>query len=267
MPAKPFDPTMDLVDALAARGLVAVVGAGGKKTTLYTLADRLDRALVTATVRIPIFDEHVSRVAVTDDPVAAVERAAAADWPLGVVPDRDKKNRYRGYETAVVDDLAEAVLGDSGGEAQDGQADGVESVLVKADGARNRLLKAPNGREPQIPATADTVLPIASARVVGEPLTDEHVHRVDRVAGITGRSEGDEIEAADVATVLASPDGALKDVPPDATAIPVVNMADTPELADVGREIAAGVLDRTDRVDRVALTRMNRGEVVGVIER
>ena len=267
MPAKPFDPTMDLVDALAARGLVAVVGAGGKKTTLYTLADRLDRALVTATVRIPIFDEHVSRVAVTDDPVAAVERADAADWPLGVVPDRDKKNRYRGYETDVVDELADAVLGDSTRELQGGDAGAVESVLVKADGARNRLLKAPNEREPQIPATADTVLPIASARVVGEPLTDEHVHRVDRVAAISGRSEEDEIEAADVAAVLASPDGALKDAPADATVIPVVNMADTPELADVGREIAAGVLDRTDRVDRVALTRMNRGEVVDVVER
>jgi hypothetical protein len=35
----------------------------------------------------------------------------------------------------------------------------------------------------------------------------------------------------------------------------------------VGREIAAGVFDRTDRVDRVALTRMHRGEVVDVVER
>jgi len=145
--------------------------------------------------------------------------------------------------------------------------DGVASVLVKADGARNRLLKAPNGREPQIPATADTVLPIASARVVGEALTDERVHRVNRVASIAGRSEGDEIAAADVAAVLASPDGALKDAPEDATVIPVVNMADTPALADVGREIAAGVFDRTDRVDRVALTRMDRGEIVDVLER
>lgn len=264
MTAKPLDPTMDLVDALAARGLVAVVGAGGKKTTLYALADRLDRALVTATVRIPIFDEHVSRVAVTDDPVAAVDRAEDDDWPLGVVPDRDRKNRYRGYETAVVDRLADAVLG---GSRRGEQADTVESVLVKADGARNRLLKAPNGREPQIPATADTVLPAASARVVGDSLTDERVHRVDRVATIAGRSEGDEIEAADVAAVLASRDGALKDAPSDATVIPIVNMADTPELAEVGREIAGGVFDRTDRVDRVVLTRMNRGEVVDVVER
>jgi hypothetical protein len=57
-----------LPEALAAEsGLTCVVGAGGKKTTLYTLADRLDRAVVTATVRIPIFDAEVA-----DDPVVAV---------------------------------------------------------------------------------------------------------------------------------------------------------------------------------------------------
>lgn len=270
MPAKPLATTMDLVDALAARGLVAVVGAGGKKTTLYALAERFDRALVTATVRIPIFDAHVSRVAVTDDPAAAVEDAEPDDWPLGVIPERDRNDRYRGYETGVVDDLADDVLGGpraTGPGTAEAIGDPVESVLVKADGARNRRLKAPNEREPRIPATADTVLPIASARVVGKPLTDDRVHRVDRVASITGRAEGDRIEAADVAAVLASAEGGLKGVPADATVVPVVNMVDTPELAAVGREIAAGIFDRTDRVDRVALTRMDRGEAVDLVER
>lgn len=256
---------MNLVDALSARGLVAVVGAGGKKTTLYTLAERFDRALVTATVRIPIFDEHVSQVAVTDDPIETVAAAGGTDWPLGVVPERDKKHRYRGYETGLVDNLGRAVLGD--GAVAEGHADGVTSVLVKADGARNRLLKAPNEREPRIPSMADTVLPIASAHVVGRPLADDRVHRVERVEDITGRGEGEEIRTGDVAAVLASAHGGLKDVPDDATVVPVINMADTPELADLGREIAAGVFDGTDRVDRVALTRMDRGELVDVIDR
>jgi probable selenium-dependent hydroxylase accessory protein YqeC len=256
MRSNPFVANMDLVDALSARGLVAIVGAGGKKTTLYALADRLDRAVVTATVRIPIFDEHVSRVAVTDDPVGTVYAAGAEDWPLGVVPERDRRNRYRGYETTTVADLAADVLDDS-----------VGAVLVKADGARNRRLKAPNGREPQIPDNADTVLPIASVRVVGKPLTDERVHRVDRVASITGLADGDRIGPADVAATIASPRGGLKDVPADATVVPILNMADTPELASVGRDVAADVLAATDRVDRVALTRMNRGEVVELVER
>ena len=230
---------MDVVEALGARdGMTCVVGAGGKKTTLYALAARIPRAVVTATVRIPIFDPKVAGVHVTDHPVAAVEDAE--DWPVGVVPEREG-DRYLGYDPTVVDDLARS-----------GAAD---AVLVKADGARTRWLKAPNESEPRVPDTVDTVIPIASARVVGKPLSAEHVHRPKRVAAITGLAEGDEIGAEDVATVLASERGGHKDVPSGATIVPLVNMVDDERLAAVGREIAAGVLDRTD-VPRVVLARM-----------
>lgn len=241
------------MDALAARGTVAVVGAGGKKTTLYALAERLDRAVVTATVRIPVFDGQVARVAVTGDPVAAVENAAPDEWPLGVVPERERRDggdRYRGYDPAVVDELS---------------AVDVDAVLVKADGARSRWLKAPDDREPQVPAGADAVVPVASARVVGHPLTAERVHRPGRVADVTGLSRGDVVGTGDVAAVLASDRGGLKDVPDGATAVALVNMVDDETLAETGREIARGVHERTDRFDRVVLARMDQRRVVDVV--
>jgi len=81
---------------------------------------------------------------------------------------------------------------------------------VKADGARTRLLKAPNEREPQIPASADRVVPVASAGAVGEPLTAETVHRPERVAAITDAAVGDEITPELVGRVLAHEEGGLK---------------------------------------------------------
>ncbi|WP_276279805.1 selenium cofactor biosynthesis protein YqeC [Halorussus caseinilyticus] len=261
---------MNLPEALDAESdLTCVVGAGGKKTTLYALADRLGgegrtsgrdgtgraagtaggRPVVTATVRIPIFDAHVAEVVVTDDPVAALR--SADRFPLGLVPEREREDRYRGYDAETVGTIAAA---------HDGP------VLVKADGARTRWLKAPDEREPQVPATADTVVPIASARVVGESLAEGHVHRPERVAALAGREVGDGIRPADVAAVLASDDGGLKGVAEGATAIPVVNMVDSPELEDVAREIADEVLARAD-VPRVALTRMVADDpVVAVVE-
>lgn len=239
---------MDLVEALAADGLVAVVGAGGKKSTIYELAGRLDRAVVTASVRIPIFDDEVAAVVVTDDPVGAV--AANDEWPLGVVPEREREDRYLGYDPATVADLAGA---------------DVDAVLVKADGARSRLLKAPDDREPQIPGNADTVLPVASARVVGKALDETHVHRPERVADVAGIGVGDELTAEDVASVLASERGGLKDVPRAATVVPVVNMVDDESLRRTARDVAGAILERTAAVDRVALTRMDRGELVDVI--
>ncbi|WP_129116398.1 selenium cofactor biosynthesis protein YqeC [Halegenticoccus tardaugens] len=229
---------MDLVEALAADGLVCVVGAGGKKSTLYALAPRIDRAVVTATVRIPIFDPHVARVVVTGDPIAAAERADR--WPLGVVPAREREDRYLGYDPDTVAGLAAANVADA--------------VLVKADGARTREFKAPSDREPQVPASADTVLPVASVRAVGKPLADDRVHRVDRVSEITGLRPGEIIRPTDVAAVLTSERGGLKDAPAGATVVPVLNKVDTDDLADVAREIAEPVANHP-RIDRVALTR------------
>lgn len=232
---------MSIVEALSASGVVPVVGAGGKKTTMYALADRLDRAVVTATVRIPIFDERVARVAVTDDPAGAVESTDA--WPIGVVPEREREDRYLGYDPETIDGLGDRVSSE------------VDAILVKADGARMRLFKAPDEREPQLPRSADTVIPVASARVVGEPLDGERVHRPERVAALADLDPGDEITAEAVATVLASDAGGRKDVPTGATVVPLVNMVDDDRLERVGREIARSVLERAP-VPRVVLARM-----------
>ncbi|WP_224333902.1 selenium cofactor biosynthesis protein YqeC [Haloprofundus halobius] len=242
---------MHLADALAAReGMTCVVGAGGKKTTMYALAARLDRAVVTASVRIPIpsLEENVEEVVVTDDPLGALEAATPDDFPLGLVPGQADDVRYHGYENELLDRLADS---------HDGP------VLVKADGARMRDFKAPSDREPQIPETTDTVLPIASAHIVGEPLDENLVHRPERVAEIAGIDVGDTMTAETVAAVLASDDGGLKRVPGEATAVPVVNKVDDVVLAGVGREIALKVLERAGgRVERVVLTRMNHDDPV-----
>ncbi|MFC6864739.1 selenium cofactor biosynthesis protein YqeC [Halomicroarcula sp. GCM10025817] len=233
---------MDLTVALQAReGLVCVVGAGGKKSTLYTLAERLDRAVVTATVRIPIFDDRVATVRVTESPLEAIEAAGDDTWPLGLVPEQERPDRYRGYDPETVEAIA--------------AADPVGTTLVKADGARTREFKAPGDREPQLPAAVDVVVPVASVQVVGEPLTDAAVHRPERVAALTGLSMGEEIRSEHVGRVLSSPDGGLKDVPDGATAIPLLNKVDDDEWGTVAREIAAVIHERAD-VPRVALTSM-----------
>ena len=243
----------DVVAALdAAHGTTCLVGAGGKKTTLYALADRLDRAVLTATVRIPIFDREVAAVRVTGDPVAALgdfdDRDAA--FPLGLVPERERDDRYRGYDPSVVDEI---------GAAHDGP------VLVKADGARTRLLKAPNEREPQVPAGADRVVPVASVGAVGELLTAETVHRPERVAALTDAALGDEITPELVGRVLAHEDGGLRGVPEGATVIPLLNAVDDAADAAAARTVARVVRERAT-VSRVVLARMIDGEVVDVIE-
>lgn len=240
---------MDLGEAFAAEGVVAVVGAGGKKSTLYALAADLERAVLTATVRIPPFEGHVDRLAVTEDPVTVVE--ANEPWPLGVVPGRDgDRDRYLGYDTGTIDDLAAATD---------------VPILVKADGARRRWFKAPADDEPQVPEAADVVVPVASVRAVGEPLDEDRVHRPERVAALTDLAVGDAIRPADLATVLTHEAGGLKGVPAGASVRPLLNMVDDADLAAIGRDIADAVVAHP-RVDAVVLGRMDLRTVVDVID-
>ncbi len=239
---------MDLRDAFGPGQVVSVVGAGGKKSTLYALANSLDRAVVTATVRIPLFDEEVAELRVTDNPQKAIEEANA--WPLGVVPARDgTRSRYVGYDRKTVDELA---------------ATTDVPILIKADGARTRLLKAPNDDEPQVPRSTDILVPVASVRAVGKPLDPEYVHRPERVAALTGRSAGERIEPADVVTVISNDDGGLKGRPDGARVVPLLNMVDDDGLRATARSIATELLN-SPRIERVVLGRMNRGKVVEIV--
>ncbi|MCQ4332771.1 putative selenium-dependent hydroxylase accessory protein YqeC [Natronomonas sp. F2-12] len=240
---------MDLRTAFEPTGVTAVVGAGGKKSTLYALAAELERAVLTATVRIPPFEDRVERLEVTEDPIGTVR--GNGTWPLGVVPGRDGvRDRYLGYDTDRIDELA---------------ATTDVPILTKADGARTRWIKAPAEEEPQVPAAADLVVPVASVRAVGERIDEEHVHRPERLASLLDRPPGSRIRPVDVAAVLGDQRGGLKDVPADARVVPLVNMVDDGELRAVAEGIAEELL-AVERIGRVVLGRMDRGEVVGVLQ-
>ncbi|MWG35348.1 selenium cofactor biosynthesis protein YqeC [Halomarina oriensis] len=244
---------MDLSEALGATReddrtpVVSVVGAGGKKTTLWTLADRLP-AIVTASVRIPIFDDKMA-VAVTPDPVAALDEHD--DRPLGLVPERAAPDdpRYAGYENETVDAIAANVD---------------DPVLVKADGARNREFKAPDEHEPQLPSSTTSVVALASVQVVGKPLTEEHVHRPELVADLADLAVGDTVEPIHVARVLASERGGRKDIPPNARVVPTLNKVDDEEWAAVARDVADAVHDRCS-VPYVASTCLREGRLVETV--
>lgn len=226
---------MDLVSVLEPEGeLLCVVGAGGKTTTMFALASRVGRAIVTSTVRIPIFDREVSDVVVTSDPVSHVESIDSGTFPLGIVPEREGENRYRGYDPEVVSSLAET---------HDGP------VIVKADGARMRGFKAPVGDEPRIPDSTDVVVPVVSAHVVGKPLTGHWVHRPKRIATLTDTDLGEEITPETVATVIAHERGGLSEVPPGARLVPVITKVDSDEHETKAREIARTIDERFDSED------------------
>ena len=138
---------------------------------------------------------------------------------------------------------------------------GFEATLIKADGARMRWIKAPAAGEPVLPSSAATVLPLVSARVFGQPLTEMVAHRLERVAAVTGARPGEPVTPEHVARLLTSEQGALQGAG-GATVVPIINMVDDEAKHAAARAAAQLALASCRRLARIVLARMTATDPV-----
>ena len=246
-----------LAELLHARtGIVCATGAGGKKSVLFALASRATgRTAFTTTVHsLPPPDALAARIVIAPPEALAeqLREIGAASFVAYACPG-DKPGRLTGVPASAIETLHAAL--------------GFDLTLVKADGARMRWVKAPAADEPVLPPGMTTLIPVMSARALGEPLTERIAHRVERLALLTGTVPGAIFTPTHAARLLASEHGLLKDAG-NAWVVPVINMVDDPERQELAAETARRALDLTDRFERVVLARLKESQpVVAVIER
>lgn len=145
-------------------------------------------------------------------------------------------------------------------------------VLIEADGARGRSLKAPAEHEPVVPEWVDVAVPVVGLDVLGESLGSDLVHRGDLVGARLGLTGSDRISENHIAGLLISPDGGLKGVPGSAEVRVLLNKVDSEEQRSAARAISEQVL-REGRMAAVAFGSVLRpspvaecwGRVAGVI--
>jgi len=243
-----------LLDVLSAdRGVVCAVGAGGKKSTLYRLAEAhravgSPRVAYTATVMVApppasLFGEPL--IGQGDAFAQQLSHALAQRSLVAYAGPSSKPGRLGGLAPEWVAGLH--------------ARHGFTATLVKADGARMRLIKAPAEDEPVLPPGTATVLPVVSARAIGRPLDLATAHRPDRVSRITGAAPGEPLAPIHLARLLVAEDGALHKAG-DAMVVPIVNMVEDSEVLLAAREVARLALATTRRFERVVLAAMTAAE-------
>ncbi len=121
-------------------------------------------------------------------------------------------------------------------------------LLIEADGSRQKPLKAPAAYEPPIPEFTDTVIVVAGLTALGKPLTDESVHRAEIFSQLSGLQINQPITPDALIRVLTHPQGGLKNIPPHARRVALLNQADTPELQSIGGSTARELLGHFDSV-------------------
>ncbi len=192
---------------LPALPLISLVGAGGKTTTMYTLASELagknERVITTTTTNI-----FFPRPGETDTFIVA----AATPMLIKMVQAAWKQHRRitvaskmlgAGKVGALEPDQPYELLTKSGASA----------VIVETDGARHRMIKAPAAHEPVVPPQTTIALLLMSAEAINQPLNSEVAHRPERIAAVLDIQQGDILTPALIATLMTSQQGALKNIP------------------------------------------------------
>ena len=182
-----------------ALSVVTLVGAGGKTSALFRLADEAvggGRRVVTTTTT-HIFasqaEDAPARLEAKPDETDAIDWAAleaalarhghcfiwsnpgfrtpeSAGRPPTASPTRSKR---QGLPPEVVDALA-ARAGDLG----------ISLIAIEGDGSRRRPVKAPASHEPVIPACTTHLVPVAGLDGLGQPLDEPYVHRPEQVRAL-----------------------------------------------------------------------------------
>jgi probable selenium-dependent hydroxylase accessory protein YqeC len=229
-----------LIESLGLKetGIITLVGAGGKTSLMFTLAQELVRfgktVVTTTTTKIhrPVVSQS-PEVCLGD---TAQEFIRSAGNKLHRIRQltvasatHSSGEKLVGLSPMVVDEL--------------GQSKTVDWIIVEGDGAARKPLKAPAHHEPVIPQASQWVIGLIGLVSVGRKLNEQWVHRPDRYGAVSGLALGERITAESITKMLMHGQGIFKGSPRHAQKAVFLNLAGKSELITHGREIGRSLLN------------------------
>jgi probable selenium-dependent hydroxylase accessory protein YqeC len=192
---------MKLKDALDIRPgeVISLVGGGGKTSIMFALAKELASAgscvVTTTTTKIfePLPDETPLVIVAKDETelVSCFLKSAPYYRHITLASERLTSGKLAGIRPELVEKLAGMKT--------------VSQVIVEADGAAQRSLKAPNATEPVIPENTSLVIAVVGIDAVGCSLNEKEVFRAGIAAKLLGLSLGATLPLAAIATLVTHP--------------------------------------------------------------
>lgn len=224
---------LSLAEALRAQSsqFIALIGAGGKTTTMFQLARQLPQPVIlTATSHLGVWqlaqaDHHI----IATSSAVRTELARHTQGVILVTGEVDG-DRTKPIAPHILDELKQYCETHS------------FPLLIEADGARQKPLKAWAEHEPPIPPFVDLVIHVVGLRGLGKPLDGQTVHRPEVFAQLGQIEMGQIISPSALTRVLMHPQGAVRNIPTEARRLLLFNQADTPELQSMARSMAAELL-------------------------
>lgn len=227
------------------QGIISLIGAGGKTSLMFRLAQELTHSgktvLTTTTTKIFMPSPDQSPVTIIESAVGELVKKSKSY--LNRYPHFSAGSRHdpitgklNGFSPDIIDQLWQANLFDW--------------IIVEADGARQKPLKASNSHEPVVPGGTTYLVLVTGLDAVGKPLDDKYVHRANLFSENTGLRLGGTIEERFVAASIAIEIEKADTLGHPFFNIVFLNKADTPDREVSGKKIA-DFLQTNKNIDRI----------------
>jgi len=233
--------------------MTALIGAGGKTTTMFRLARELRekgrKILLTTTTQIlKPSKPHVDRLFLAETIDALTETCAPIPAPviIGAGSTVSEDGKLLGLPSPWLDRL------------NDGKS--FDAILVEADGPEPRLFKLPGDAEPAIPASCQLTVWLVSIGILDKPLDNASDHQVEQARKLFGLTAGRPVTQDLIVQWVKHPAGCWKGIPPACRKVAVINQADSPELVSAARALGKQLL--ACGVARVVITSYTSAEPV-----
>lgn len=215
------------------KNIISFVGGGGKSTSMDSLAKELKsigkKVLVTTTTML-FYHEH----------------SECDEFVLGSLP-----NIYNPLEASIT------LLGSSTVENQLGtkirglnleeieeisNRDIFDIILIEADGARLKPIKAPGDHEPVVAKNSTMTIGVIGLDSIGKELKEENVHRPEILASLLEVEQPHIIDEDDIVRLVLHDKGLFKGS--YGRKVLFLNKADREELLNIGNGIREVLLEK-----------------------
>jgi probable selenium-dependent hydroxylase accessory protein YqeC len=236
---------------LRTREVISLVGAGGKTTLMFRLA----RELLLAGKKV-----------VTATTTKIMEPSSEETPCLFVHPDEEKLKQL---VLQSIDQFRHVTLARERLEARKlkgispdlisllHNSPEIDMMIIEADGAAGRPVKAPREWEPVISSHTTLVIGLLGVDGVGKELNEENLFQAERISQLTGIPMGEKMTCEGMAILMVRSQGIFKGAPDSSRRVAIINKVDVPEGMIRGRAIGKEILKKgSPQIERVILGRL-----------
>jgi len=223
--------------------VLSIVGAGGKTTMLFKLSEELrgrSKILVTTTTKIylPAIDKYDFICTDTNALLKCFSIKENGIYVLGT--GINDENKVMGLSYKDLDKVLPHF----------------DYILIEADGAKEKQLKAWNEFEPVIYGKTTKTIGIIDVQALGIVVNEDSVHRSKIFCEITGAHEGEIVKIEHLVELILNPEGLFKGAKGEK--ILFINKVEEPNDLILAKLLAAEIkLNPRTLIDKVIIGSLN----------